>query len=222
MKNKDEEEKFELEPSNENSAVIIHADATIKRMHSKQLRIITNRKVIPYPMLNISSKSIKGVFSDKVWAKVSRTKEGHFSDHEYQYSSDILLSSSTTEQIKNFSQIFNIFKTKILESIKDSHTARETLARLKQREISESYTYRRRQKELEEPELEPSYKGLPKLISEIYDYAVANKAEFITVIVLMSFVFGGIYFLTQNRQRELQRDEKFNRGFESLLRDRQP
>ena len=51
LKNKDEEEKFELEPSNENSAVIIHADATIKKNAFKATE--NHNKQKSKPLLNV-------------------------------------------------------------------------------------------------------------------------------------------------------------------------
>ena len=69
--------KYELDAHHPFSSVALDTEATIENWNSKQLKILTNRKISNYAMLNISSPSIGSIFPQGIWSKVSQSKNNN-------------------------------------------------------------------------------------------------------------------------------------------------
>ena len=100
-----EDTKYELDVKHPFSSVSISTKAIIEKWHSKQMRIVTNRKVGNYAMLNINSASIGNNFPLGIWSKVSQTKGNDQQNiSNMPYASDILFSSPSTNEIVKISK----------------------------------------------------------------------------------------------------------------------
>ena len=212
-----EDTKYELDVKHPFSSVSISTKAIIEKWHSKQMRIVTNRKVGNYAMLNINSASIGNNFPLGIWSKVSHTKGNDQQNiSNMPYASDILFSSPSTNEIVKISKaILQSFATSILDTIDESQVRAiyEERSQASQETLDfEIYSFMKILKLKGDPE------DSMNLFFRLTDYYSKRRSEIRLFIILAIFVSVVFYALSNYKKISQKKNQKFRRGYESLLK----